>query len=126
MKNPPYYSYNWFLVLLLLLALLVLVPVGVSGWDDDDLDNDAIDSVVSVVKDVNMKNFYDMLGLSQNATEQDIRKAWRKVALLLHPDRNKDDPNANIKFQQLSAVHEILKSNLQRDIYDRILVEGIP
>lgn len=111
MKNSPYYNYYLFSVFLVLL-LVVVIPQGVRGWDDEDLDNDMLHSVVNVVKDVNMRNFYKLLDLPQNATQQEIRRSWRRIALVHHPDKNLDDPNANEKFRQLSAVHEVLKSTL--------------
>lgn len=66
MKTSPYYRCYWLSVFLL---LLVVIPLGVRGWDEDDVDNDAIDRVVNVVKDMKMNNFYDMMGLSQNASQ---------------------------------------------------------
>lgn len=123
MKDSPYCRYFLFSVFLL---LLLVIPQGVRGWDDDDFDNEDVDKVVSLVKAVNMSNFYNMMGVSQNATQLEIRKSFRRMALTHHPERNRDDPDATVKFQRLVSVHEVLVSSRQRDIYDRILVEGIP
>ena len=44
-------------------------------------------------------NYYDILGIDKNANAEDIKKAYRKKSMLTHPDRNRDDPDANSKFQ---------------------------
>ena len=49
---------------------------------------------------------YTLLGVSRTATEADIKKAYRKLAKELHPDRNKDNPKAAEKFSQVTAAYE--------------------
>ena len=61
---------------------------------------------------------YDIIGVEPTATDEEIKKAYRKKAMILHPDRNKDDPQANEKFQQLSEAYEILKDPEKRKRYD--------
>ncbi|KAI8349220.1 DnaJ domain-containing protein [Choanephora cucurbitarum] len=63
------------------------------------------------------KNYYEMLGITKDATENDIKKAYRKLALKYHPDRNKD-PNAKQRFQQISEAFEVLSNPQKRRDYD--------
>lgn len=62
---------------------------------------------------------YDIVGVKPDADERDIRKAFMKKARELHPDKNKDDPNATEKFQELNEAYEILKNPQKRERYDR-------
>ncbi|NXC42752.1 DNJC1 protein, partial [Penelope pileata] len=61
----------------------------------------------------------------QDASSADIRKAYRKLSLILHPDKNKDE-NAETQFRQLVAIYEILKDEERRKRYDDILINGLP
>ena len=65
-----------------------------------------------------MTNLYDILGVNDNASQDDIRKAYRKLSLKYHPDRNKS-PNAESIFQELNATYEILGDKAKRNEYDR-------
>ncbi|XP_076468940.1 dnaJ homolog subfamily C member 1-like [Babylonia areolata] len=87
-------------------------------WDNFELE------LFDLVEEVNA-NFYDLLGVGQDASAADIRKAYRKLTLQLHPDKNKAD-DAEEKFRQLVAVYEVLKDEERRQMYNRILVEGLP
>lgn len=53
------------------------------------------------------RDFYKILGVSKSASIKDIKKAYRKLALQLHPDRNPDDPKAQDKFADLGAAYEV-------------------
>lgn len=53
------------------------------------------------------RDFYKILGVSKSASIRDIKKAYRKLALQLHPDRNQDDPKAQDKFADLGAAYEV-------------------
>ncbi|XP_024621322.1 dnaJ homolog subfamily C member 1 [Neophocaena asiaeorientalis asiaeorientalis] len=70
-------------------------------------------------------NFYQFLGVQQDASSADIRKAYRKLSLSLHPDKNKDE-NAETQFRQLVAIYEVLKDHERRQRYDDILINGLP
>ena len=63
-------------------------------------------------------NYYDILGIDKNANAEDIKKAYRKKSMLTHPDRNRDDPDANSKFQQVSEAYDILSDKQKRQMYD--------
>lgn len=64
------------------------------------------------------KNFYDILGVSKDASAEEIKKAFRKKAFQLHPDKNKDDPNAEEKFKELNEAYETLSDAKKRAAYD--------
>lgn len=65
------------------------------------------------------RDFYAILGVKQTATTNEIKKAYRKQAKELHPDKNKNDPNASQKFQDLGAAYEALSDADKRKAYDR-------
>ncbi len=65
------------------------------------------------------RDFYAILGVKKSATLNEIKKAYRKQAKELHPDKNKDDPDASTKFQDLGAAYEALSDEDKRKTYDR-------
>lgn len=65
------------------------------------------------------KSLYEVLGVEPTATKQEIKKAYHKLALRLHPDKNPDDEEAKEKFQQLQKVISILGDEEKRAIYDQ-------
>ena len=65
------------------------------------------------------RDFYKILGVSKGATKNEIKKAYRNLAKQMHPDKNKDDPNASEKFSDLSSAYEILSDDEKRKLYDR-------
>lgn len=69
--------------------------------------------------------YYDILGVEPTATEQELRKAYRKQAIKLHPDKNGNDPKAAEKFQDLGEAYGILSNADTRKIYDEYGVEGM-
>jgi len=65
------------------------------------------------------RDFYKILNVGKTATTNEIKKAYRKLAKELHPDKNKDDPNASEKFSDLSSAYEVLSDEDKRKLYDR-------
>uniref|UniRef100_F7FCJ8 DnaJ homolog subfamily C member 1 n=1 Tax=Monodelphis domestica TaxID=13616 RepID=F7FCJ8_MONDO len=104
--------------LLLPLLLLLLQTEPAWGWENADLE------LFDLVEEV-QSNFYHFLGVQQDASSADIRKAYRKLSLTLHPDKNKDE-NAETQFRQLVAIYEVLKDDERRQRYDDILINGLP
>lgn len=71
------------------------------------------------------KTHYEVLGLKQDATLQDVKKAYRKLAVQHHPDRNLgNEEEATIKFREVSEAYEILSDEQQRRQYDKMLKYG--
>ncbi|KAF8624538.1 hypothetical protein AX15_005845 [Amanita polypyramis BW_CC] len=68
---------------------------------------------------------YDLLGISPDASEADIKKAYRKKAKEHHPDKNINDPGASQKFQEMLAAYEILSDPQSRELYDRLGMDGL-
>ena len=75
-----------------------------------------------------MRDPYSVLGVGKTASDDDIKKAFRKQAKILHPDRNKTDPKAKDKFAELNSAYEILGDNKKRKQFDsgEIDAEGKP
>lgn len=65
------------------------------------------------------KDYYDILGVSRNADEKDIKKAFRKLAKQYHPDANRDDPQAEAKFKEVNEAYEVLSDSDKRRAYDQ-------
>jgi len=65
------------------------------------------------------KDFYEILGVQRNASDDEIKKSYRKLAMKHHPDRNKDDKESERKFKEVSAAYEILKDSEKRSAYDQ-------
>ena len=63
-------------------------------------------------------DYYKILGISKDATQEDIKKAYRKLARKYHPDLNKDYPNAQEKFQEINEANEVLSNPEKRKRYD--------
>jgi len=65
------------------------------------------------------KDFYEVLGVSRSANESEIKKAYRKLALKYHPDKNPDDKASEDKFKEAAEAYEVLSDSDKRARYDR-------
>ena len=71
------------------------------------------------------RDYYDVLGVSKNATAQEIKSAYRKKAKEFHPDLNKDDPKAADKFKEAQEAYETLSDDNKRKMYDQFGHAGV-
>ncbi len=70
------------------------------------------------------KDYYEILGVDRSAGESEIKKAYRKLALESHPDRNPDDPDAEAKFKKVSEAYAVLSDSQKRAMYDQLGHDG--
>ena len=66
------------------------------------------------------KDYYQILGVSRNASADDIRKAYRKLAMQYHPDRNPGDKQAEERFKEINEAYQVLNDSQKRAHYDRV------
>lgn len=71
------------------------------------------------------RDYYEILGIQRSATEEEIKKAYRKLAMKYHPDRNPGDKEAEDKFKEAAEAYEVLKDPQKRQIYDRYGHSGL-
>ena len=71
------------------------------------------------------RDYYEVLGVARDAVAEDIKRAYRRVAMEHHPDRNPDDPGAEERFKEASEAYEILKDPEMRARYDRFGHAGV-
>jgi len=71
------------------------------------------------------EDFYNLLGISKQANNKEIRRAFKKLALEMHPDKNQNDPEASEKFMRINRAYEVLKDDELRRKYDQFGEEGL-
>jgi molecular chaperone DnaJ len=71
------------------------------------------------------RDYYEVLGVTRSATEEEIKKSYRKLALQYHPDRNPNDATAEEKFKEAAEAYEVLHDSEKRGLYDRYGHEGL-
>ena len=74
---------------------------------------------------MSQRDYYEILGLSRNASEQDIKKAFRRLAMKYHPDRNPDDAESLAKFKEAKEAHDVLTDARKRSAYDQFGHAGV-
>jgi molecular chaperone DnaJ len=65
------------------------------------------------------RDYYEVLAVSRSATEEEVKRAYRKLAVKYHPDKNPDDPHAEEKFKELGEAYDVLMDTDKRAAYDR-------
>ncbi|XP_052860510.1 uncharacterized protein F54F2.9 isoform X2 [Anopheles cruzii] len=103
---------------ILLLMVICFTASVANGWSADDME------IFDLVEEVN-ENFYQLMNINQTASLAEIKRAFRTLSIVLHPDKS-DADDANIKFRNLVSVYEILKDPAKREKYDRVLNDGLP
>ena len=71
------------------------------------------------------RDYYEILGVNRGASKDEIKKSYRRLAMKYHPDRNKNDSQAESKFKEAKEAYEILSDSSKRDTYDRFGHEGV-
>ena len=71
------------------------------------------------------RDYYEVLGVSKNASEEDIKKAYRKLAKQYHPDMNPGDKNAEARFKEAGEAYEVLSDPAKRRKYDQFGFAGV-
>ncbi|RDC64095.1 molecular chaperone DnaJ [Adhaeribacter pallidiroseus] len=71
------------------------------------------------------RDYYEVLGVSKSASADEIKKAYRKIAIKFHPDKNPDDPTAEDKFKEAAEAYEILSDQEKRGRYDQYGHQGV-
>lgn len=65
------------------------------------------------------RDYYEVLGVPKDASQADLKKAYRKLAVQFHPDKNPDDPSAEEKFKEIGEAYDVLSDDQKRAAYDR-------
>ncbi|GAA4303563.1 molecular chaperone DnaJ [Nibribacter koreensis] len=71
------------------------------------------------------RDYYEVLGVSKGAAQDEIKKAYRKIAIKFHPDKNPDDPTAEDKFKEAAEAYEVLSDEQKRQRYDQFGHQGM-
>src|SRR2546430_16043808 len=68
---------------------------------------------------IKKRDYYEVLGIGRGTSEEEIKRAYRKLAVKFHPDKNPDDPHAEEKFKELGEAYDVLMDADKRAAYDR-------
>src|SRR5690606_32065331 len=71
------------------------------------------------------RDYYEVLGVSKSASQEEIKKAYRKMAIKYHPDKNPDNPEAEEKFKEAAEAYEVLSNAEKRQRYDQFGHQGV-
>lgn len=71
------------------------------------------------------RDYYEVLGVDRNASQDEIKKAYRKIAIKYHPDKNPGDKSAEEKFKEAAEAYEVLSNTDKRTQYDRFGHAGL-
>ncbi|KDN43661.1 DnaJ-domain-containing protein [Tilletiaria anomala UBC 951] len=113
--------FRWSWVLLMLLAACTALA---SNWSKEDYEIFELQAALQKGEGQNA-TFYSLLGIDRRATAAEIKKAYRKKSMELHPDRNQGHPEAHKRFERLGLVNKVLR-DARRDRYDHFLTNGFP
>ena len=71
------------------------------------------------------RDYYEVLGVDKNASESDIKRAYRRLAKQYHPDVNPDNPDAEAKFKEIGEAYEVLNDSDKKSRYDQFGFAGV-
>jgi DnaJ-class molecular chaperone len=71
------------------------------------------------------KNYYEILAVSKNSSQADVKKGYYKLAKKYHPDKNRDDPKAATLFQDIAEAYEVLGDDIKREEYDTTFASSV-
>ena len=71
------------------------------------------------------RDYYEVLGVNRDATEADLKKAYRRLAMKYHPDRNENNAEAEAKFKESKEAYDVLSDSQKRSAYDQFGHAGV-
>jgi len=110
--------------MMLVMVMAALLAPGLA-WDPAEGDVPWQPEEIALFELVDLVNgtFYDFMNISINATTKDIKREYKKQAMVIHPDKN---PETEEQFKLLASVYNVLKDDKTRAMYHRVLEEGLP